>query len=49
MEGDVDKLVREGLVDPEWKSQPYNGMVTRSIVVLGTREEIRKEYGISTI
>lgn len=38
MEGDVDKLVREGLVDPEWKSQPYNGMVTRSIVVLGTRE-----------
>ncbi|MFE9278226.1 sulfate ABC transporter substrate-binding protein [Paenibacillus glucanolyticus] len=38
MEGDVDKLVRSGLVDPEWKSQPYSGMVTRSIVVLGTRE-----------
>ncbi|ACX67412.1 MULTISPECIES: sulfate ABC transporter substrate-binding protein [Paenibacillus] len=37
MEGDVDKLVRAGLVDKEWKSQPYNGMVTRSIVVLGTR------------
>lgn len=37
MEGDVDKLVRAGLVDSEWKSRPYNGMVTRSIVVLGTR------------
>lgn len=37
MEGDIDKLVRAGLVDPAWKSQPYDGMVTRSIVVLGTR------------
>jgi len=37
MEGDIDKLVRAGLVDPAWKSQPYKGMVTRSIVVLGTR------------
>ncbi|MEK3784602.1 sulfate ABC transporter substrate-binding protein [Paenibacillus sp. FSL R5-0810] len=38
MEGDVDKLVRSGLVSKEWKNQAYGGMVTRSIVVLGTRE-----------
>ncbi|GAE05606.1 sulfate and thiosulfate binding protein CysP [Paenibacillus sp. JCM 10914] len=38
MEGDIDKLVRGGLVDAEWTVQPYGGMITRSIVVLGTRE-----------
>lgn len=38
MEGDVDKLVKADLVQPEWKQSPYNGMITRSIVVLGTRE-----------
>lgn len=38
LEGDVDKLVKSGLVKKDWNKQPYGGMVTRSIVVLGTRE-----------
>ncbi|ANF96058.1 sulfate ABC transporter substrate-binding protein [Paenibacillus bovis] len=38
LEGDVDKLVKAGLVDKKWKDAPYQGMVTRSIVVLGTRK-----------
>ncbi|MGM1048450.1 MAG: sulfate ABC transporter substrate-binding protein [Bacillota bacterium] len=38
LEGDVDKLVKFGLVEKDWNQQPYGGMVTRSIVVLGTRE-----------
>lgn len=38
MEGDIDKLIQAELVDTDWKSKPEKGMVTRSIVVLGTRE-----------
>ncbi|MBT2292310.1 sulfate ABC transporter substrate-binding protein [Paenibacillus albidus] len=38
MEGDVEKLVKAGLVDPAWKERGENGMVTRSVVALGTRE-----------
>ncbi|WP_136603860.1 sulfate ABC transporter substrate-binding protein [Paenibacillus dokdonensis] len=38
MEGDVDKLVRAGLISKKWRETPDQGMVTRSIVVLGTRE-----------
>lgn len=38
MEGDVDKLVKAGLVSKKWRETPDQGMVTRSIVVLGTRE-----------
>lgn len=38
LEGDVDKLVKSGLVKKDWNQQPHGGMVTRSIVVLGTRE-----------
>ncbi|MFC3748469.1 sulfate ABC transporter substrate-binding protein [Paenibacillus sp. GCM10012306] len=39
MEGDVDKLVKAGLVQPDWKSKGgEDGMVTRSVVALGTRE-----------
>ena len=37
LEGDVDKLVGAGLVSPEWNKDRTNGMITRSIVVLGTR------------
>ncbi|MFC4600995.1 sulfate ABC transporter substrate-binding protein [Cohnella hongkongensis] len=37
LEGDVDKLVSSGLVSANWKQGPTNGMITRSIVVLGTR------------
>ncbi|WP_099458640.1 sulfate ABC transporter substrate-binding protein [Paenibacillus crassostreae] len=38
MEGDIEKLVKADLLDEEWKNKPENGMVTRSIVVMGTRE-----------
>ncbi|MGF7049818.1 sulfate transport system substrate-binding protein [Paenibacillus sp. DS2015] len=38
MEGDIDKLIKANLLTSDWKSKPENGMITRSIVVLGTRE-----------
>ncbi|WP_410513907.1 sulfate ABC transporter substrate-binding protein [Paenibacillus sp. BR2-3] len=38
MEGDVEKLVKAGLVQPNWKERGEAGMVTRSVVALGTRE-----------
>lgn len=38
MVGDMDKLVKAKLVEPEWSDNAAAGMVTRSIVVLGTRE-----------
>ncbi|WP_338542220.1 sulfate ABC transporter substrate-binding protein [Paenibacillus tundrae] len=38
MENDIDKLVKADLVNPDWKQAPNDGMITRSIVVLGTRE-----------
>lgn len=38
MEGDVDKLAKADLIPKDWKARdPYAGMVTRSIVVIGTR------------
>lgn len=44
MEGDVEKLVKAGLVQPDWKQRGgENGMVTRSVVALGTREGNPKE------
>lgn len=38
LEGDIDKLVKAGLVKDTWRDEPHKGMITRSIVVLGTRE-----------
>ncbi|OPG93994.1 sulfate ABC transporter substrate-binding protein [Chryseobacterium mucoviscidosis] len=38
MESDIDKLVKADLVSSNWKQAPNDGMITRSIVVLGTRE-----------
>lgn len=38
MEGDVEKLVKAGLVEKSWKERGEAGMVTRSVVALGTRE-----------
>lgn len=39
LEGDIDKLVKAGLVNKQWKKEaPDNSMITRSIVVLGTRK-----------
>ncbi|MFC5401571.1 sulfate ABC transporter substrate-binding protein [Cohnella soli] len=37
LEGDMRKLVKAGLVDKGWTNNAYMGMVTQSIVVLGTR------------
>ncbi|WP_338552614.1 sulfate ABC transporter substrate-binding protein [Paenibacillus sp. KS-LC4] len=38
MEGDVNKIADAGLIDPNWKEQADGEFVTKSIVVLGTRE-----------
>ncbi|BBI32109.1 sulfate ABC transporter substrate-binding protein [Cohnella abietis] len=37
LEGDMAKLVKANMVGKNWKDDTYKGMVTRSIVVLGTR------------
>jgi len=37
MEGDVDKVEQAGLIKDDWRAGPDGGMITRSIVVLGTR------------
>jgi sulfate/thiosulfate-binding protein len=37
MEGDMDKIVNAKLMNQDWKQGPDAGMVTRSIVVMGTR------------
>ncbi|GGN92758.1 sulfate ABC transporter substrate-binding protein [Saccharibacillus kuerlensis] len=38
LEGDIDKLTKAGLVDKNWKEKPEGGMITRSVVAIGTRE-----------
>ncbi|WP_203457007.1 sulfate ABC transporter substrate-binding protein [Paenibacillus tepidiphilus] len=38
LEGDVGKLVKAGLVQENWKDRGAAGMITRSVVALGTRE-----------
>lgn len=38
MEGDIDKLTKAGLITHDWKQGVSQGMITDSIVVLGTRE-----------
>lgn len=38
MEGDIDKVKKAGLIKEDWKAGADGGMVTRSIVVMGTRE-----------
>lgn len=39
MEGDIDRLVHAKLVSKDWKEHDdYKGTVTRSVVVIGTRE-----------
>lgn len=37
MEGDLDKIAAAGFITHDWKSQSNKGMITNSIVVLGTR------------
>ncbi len=36
-EGDVDILVKAGVVKKDWKKAPHAGMVSRSLVVVGVR------------
>ncbi|NGZ75974.1 sulfate ABC transporter substrate-binding protein [Saccharibacillus alkalitolerans] len=38
LEGDIDKLTKAGLVNENWKDKPDGGMITRSVVAIGTRE-----------
>ena len=38
LEGDVNRLVKAGLVKKSWKDGPTRGMITRSLVVIGVRE-----------
>jgi sulfate/thiosulfate transport system substrate-binding protein len=38
LEPDVTRLVKAGLVDPAWNAGPTKGMVTNSVVVIGTRQ-----------
>jgi sulfate transport system substrate-binding protein len=37
LEPDLTRLVRAGIVTADWKTGPGKGMVTRSVVVIGTR------------
>ncbi|MUT67551.1 sulfate ABC transporter substrate-binding protein [Paenibacillus sp. NEAU-GSW1] len=37
MEGDINKVAKAGFITHDWKAQNHAGMITRSIVVLGTR------------
>ncbi|WP_128657138.1 sulfate ABC transporter substrate-binding protein, partial [Paenibacillus sp. 598K] len=38
MEGDVEKIEQAGFITHDWREKGADGMITRSIVVLGTRE-----------
>jgi sulfate transport system substrate-binding protein len=38
LETDITRLVKAGLVDPAWKAGPTKGIVTDSVVVIGTRK-----------
>ncbi|MHA6485412.1 sulfate ABC transporter substrate-binding protein [Paenibacillus sp. strain BS8-2] len=38
MEGDLDKIEEAGFIDHDWRAVSDAGMITESIVVLGTRE-----------
>jgi len=38
LEADVDTITKAGLITHNWKSGPNKGMVTRSIVVIATRQ-----------
>ena len=38
LEGDIDLLVKAGLVRKDWRAAPHRGMITRSLVVIGYRD-----------
>lgn len=37
LEGDIDKIAEAGLITHDWKSKPYHGIVSTSIVVMAVR------------
>lgn len=38
MEGDLDKIEKAGFITHDWRAKSSGGFITRSIVVMGTRE-----------
>lgn len=38
VEGDLDQLVKGGLITHDWRKQPHGGMVTASVVAFGVRK-----------
>lgn len=38
LEADIDKIAEAGLITHDWKSKPYNGMASTSVVVIAVRE-----------
>jgi sulfate transport system substrate-binding protein len=38
LEPDIETIKKAGLITHDWKARPYQGMVSRSIVVIGVRE-----------
>ena len=38
LEADVNRIAKAGLITHDWKSRPYNGMISTSIVVFGVRK-----------
>jgi len=45
LEGDIDRLVKEGLVDRDWRSGRSGGLISRSLVVIGVRAGNPKRIG----
>lgn len=37
LEGDIEKIVEAGLITHDWKTKPYQGMVSTSVVVIAVR------------
>lgn len=38
LEGDINKIVKAGLITHDWKSAPHDGIITKSIAVFGVRD-----------
>ncbi|NHM31923.1 sulfate ABC transporter substrate-binding protein [Neobacillus terrae] len=38
LEGDIDKIVKAGLINHDWKNAPHGGIITKSIAAFGVRE-----------
>lgn len=38
LEADIETIAKAGLITHDWKSKPHSGMITQSVVALGTRE-----------